>query len=214
MELAEAVKTRRSCRRFSRQALASGILEKIIEAGNCAPSHCNTQGWKFIFVDDDKIKESIFRAGGSITIKNAPYGVLVLYNIDLSDNSEYQDWLQSASAAIQNMLLTIHDLGLGGCWVCHLPNKRTLRKIFKIPRGYSPVAYLVFGYPKENMRPVPRQHIVADVLAFNRFIWPAGTVPFKIYFKRVLRKLYFILPSFLKKLLMPLTDKYIKKFSN
>ena len=214
MELEEAIKTRRSVRKFSNKELEEGLLERIIRAGNCAPSHCNTQGWKFIFVDDNKIKEKIYAAGGSYAIKDAPYGILVLYNTALSDNLEYQDWVQSSAAAIQNMLLTIHNLGLGACWICHLPNKRTLRKIFNIPKNYSPIAYMIFGYPKEGSCEMPRKYEINEVLAINKFIWPKENIPTKIYLKRVSKKIYFTLPSFIKKLIMPLTDKFVKKFFN
>ncbi|KKT93484.1 MAG: NADPH nitroreductase (Oxygen-insensitive) [Parcubacteria group bacterium GW2011_GWF2_45_11] len=114
MNLEDIIKTRRSVRKFSDRRLEPGVLEKIIAAANFAPSHCNTQGWKFIFVDDYDLRFKIFNNGGSHVIKAAPYGILVLYDTTLSDNLEYQDWIQSGSAAIQNMLLTIHDLGLGG----------------------------------------------------------------------------------------------------
>lgn len=214
MELEEAIKTRRSARRFSKKELEPGVLEKIIEAGNNAPSHCNTQGWRFIFIDDDIIKEKIFAAGGSYAIKNAPYGILILYNTSLSDNLEYKDWIQSSAAAIQNMLLTIHNLGLGACWICHLPNKRTLRKIFNIPKNYSPIAYVIFGYPAEKLREMPRKYKLNDILAINKFIWPKEKIPAKIYLKRLSKKVYFVMPSFLKKLIMPLTDKLVKKFHN
>jgi len=214
MELKEAIKNRRSIRHFSSKKLDQGILEKIIEAGNYAPSHCNTQGWKFVFVDDEKIKEDIYSAGGSYAIKNAPYGILVSYNTASSDNLEYKDWIQSASAAIQNMLLTIHGLGLGGCWIGHLPSKKKLSKIFNIPKPYAPVAYIVLGYPQEAPRDMPRQHEINEILAVNKFIWPGEKVSTKIRLKRWSKKFYFILPSFVKKIIMPLTDKLVKKFHN
>ncbi|MFA5318154.1 MAG: nitroreductase family protein [Patescibacteria group bacterium] len=214
MELAEAIKTRRSIRHFSNKELAEGVLEKIIEAGNHAPSHCNTQGWKFVFVNDDKIKEEMYSAGGSYAIKNAPYGILVLYNSALSDNLEYQDWIQSGAAAIQNMLLTIHDLGLGGCWIGHLPSKKKLRKIFNISKSYTPIAYIIFGYPEVNPKEMLRKHKVDDILSVNKFIWPGEKVSAKIYLKRWSKKIYFVLPSFVKKAIMPLTDKLVKKFHN
>lgn len=214
MELEQAIKTRRSIRHFSERSLEAGILEKIIDAASHAPSHCNSQGWKFIFIDDDRIKEKIFAAGGSYAIKNAPYGILVLYNTALSDNLEYRDWLQSGAAAIENILLTMHGLGLGGCWICHLPNRKTLRKIFNIPKNYSPVAYVIFGYPKIEPRPLPRKHGLEEIWAANKFIWPAEKVAARIYLKRGLKKIYFILPVWLKKIIMPLTEKLVKKFDN
>ncbi len=214
MELEQAIKTRRSVRRFSERKLEAGILEKIIAAGAQAPTNCDTQGWKFIFVDDDKIKEKIIEAGGSYAIKNAPYGLLVLYHSALSDNLEYRDWIQSGSAAIQNMLLTMHDLGVGGCWICHLPNKRTLRKIFNIPGAYTPIAYVIFGYPAAPAREMPRRHKTEEIWAANKFIWPREKIKSAVYLRRALKRIYFVLPDFLKKILLPLTDKLVKKFYN
>ncbi|MFA6393961.1 MAG: nitroreductase family protein [Patescibacteria group bacterium] len=214
MELEQAIKTRRSVRRFTGRPLEQGVLEKIFNAGIQAPSHCNTQGWKFIFVDDADVKEKIFAAGGSYAVRNAPYGILVLYSTALSDNLEYRDWLQSSAAAIQNMLLTIHDLGLGGCWICHLPRKNVLRKIFSIPKLYSPVAYIIFGYPQTELLPMPRRYRLEEVWAANKFVWPNEKLRLNIRLKRVAKKIYFILPDFVKKIIMPLTDKLVKKFNN
>ncbi|MFA6106365.1 MAG: nitroreductase family protein [Patescibacteria group bacterium] len=214
MELERAIKTRRSIRHFSSRPLEQGILEKIFHAGIHAPSHCNTQGWKFIFIDDADVKEKIFAAGGSCAVRNAPYGILVLYNTALSDNLEYRDWLQSSAAAIQNMLLTIHDLGLGGCWICHLPRKKVLRKIFNIPKLYSPVAYLIFGYPKTEPLFMPRRYRLEEMWAVNKFVWPCEKLKPEIRLKRAAKKIYFVLPDFIKKVIMPLTDKLVKKFNN
>jgi len=214
MELNQAIKTRRSIRRFSDKKLTKEILEKILDAGRHAPSHCNTQGWKFIFIDSPKIKNEIFENGGSLTIKNAPYGILVLYNTALSDNLEYQDWIQSSSAAIQNMLLTIHECNLGGCWICHLPRKKILNKILHIPKPYSPVGYIAFGYTKENPVIMPRKNKINEIYSINKFIWPKDKIPLNIRCKRLFRKIYFLLPSFIKKMIFPIANKFIKKFHN
>ncbi len=214
MELKEAIKTRRSVRNFSNKKIEKEILEKIIEAGMWAPSHCNTQGWKFIFVDDQSIKNKIFDSGGSHVVKNAPSGVLVLYNKSKTDNLEFRDYIQSSSAAIQNMLLTSHDLGLGACWICHLPNKDALKKIFNIKKPYEPIAYIALGYPNQNSREIPRKNKLEDIYSLNTFSWQEEKTPFKIYLKRFLRKIYYKIPNFIKKLIFPLVDKFVKKFKN
>ena len=214
MELDEAIKTRRSIRKFSDKKLENGILEKIIETGNYAPSHCNTQDWKFIFIDNAEIKNKIFENGGAPVIKNAPYGILTLYNTASSDNIEYKDWVLSGAVAMQNMLLTIHDLGLGGCLICHLPRKKTLDKILNIQKPYSVIGYIAFGYPENKPIVVPRQHKVSELCAVNKFVWPKVKAPLDIRFKRIARRIYFRLPLFAKKLISPLIDKFIKKFHN
>ncbi len=214
MELNEAIKTRRSIRKFSNKKLENGILEKILEAGNYAPSHCNTQGWKFIFIDSSEIKNKIFENGGSPVIKDAPYGILTLYNTASSDNLEYRDWILSGAVAMQNMLLTIYDLGLGGCLICHLPRKKTLDKILNIQKPYSIIGYIAFGYPEEKPITIPRQHELKELYALNGFIWPKSKTPLNIRFKRISKKIYFRLPLFAKKLIFKLIDKFIKKFHN
>ena len=214
MELTEAIKTRRSIRVFSDRKLEKDVLEKVIEAGNYAPSHCNAQGWRFIFIDNQDIKNKIFENGASHVIKNAPYGILVVYNKALVDNTAYQDWIQSGSASMQNMLLTLHSLGLGGCWICHLPRKKVLNGILNIKKPYSPVAYLAFGYPKTIPVEVKRKKEIKEIYAVNKFVWQAEKTPLKIYFKRMARRVYYRLPLFAKKMIFPIVDKFVKKFRN
>jgi len=214
MQLEEIIKTRRSIRKLSKGKLDKETLEKIIDAGRHAPSHCNTQGWKFIFIDDEKIKNEIFENGGSFVIKNAPYGILTVYNRSLSDNIEYSDYIQSGAAAIENMLLTIHDLGMGGCWVCHLPKKKTLIRILKIKKPHTPIAYIAFGFPEVMPNKIERKNEINEIYATNQFPWPEERSGFKIRLKRILRKLYFVLPVPIKKMISPIVDKFVKKFEN
>jgi len=136
MDFISLIKTRRSIRLFQDKKIDRKTAKKIIEIATYAPSACNIQGWRFIVVDDQTKKQEIVDHGGSINIKNAPLGILVLYD-NRTKNTEYADDVQSAAAAIQNMLLKIHDLGLSACWTCHLPSRKQLRKIFNIPKIIS-----------------------------------------------------------------------------
>ena len=90
---------------------------KVIEAGMWAPSACNLQNWKFIVIDNQNLKEKLVDWGAAIFIKHAPMAILVLYD-NRTANIEYQDHIQSAAAAIQNMLLAAISLELGTCWIC------------------------------------------------------------------------------------------------
>jgi len=214
MQLEEAIKNRRSIRKFTDKKIEKELLDKIISAGQHAPSHCNTQGWKFIVIDDEKIKNKIFENGGSFVIRDAPYGILTTYNSALSDNTEYSDYIQSGAAAIENMLLTIHDLDLGGCWVCHLPRKKTLRKILNIKKPYTPIAYIAFGFTDNTSVKIARKNNIDEIYATNKFPWPKEKTPFGVRGKRIVRKLYFLMPSFIKKLISPVVDRFVKKFNN
>ena len=58
---------------------------------------------------------------------------------------------QSIGAAIQNMLLAAHTMGLGACWIsAPLFCPQTVRKALKLRKDWSPAALVVVGYPKEK----------------------------------------------------------------
>ena len=108
-----------------------------------APSACNRQAWKFIIIDEKDIKDLICKNFGSNIIENAPAGILVLYRNDVSFNYRlYKDHFQSAAAAIQNILLSAYESGLGTCWVCNLPSPKYLKKLLNIPKSYEVIAYM------------------------------------------------------------------------
>lgn len=62
--------------------------------------------------------------------------------------------VQSVAAAIENMLLAAHAMGLGACWFCApLFCMETVRKVLKLPPDFEPQALITLGYPAE--RPLP-----------------------------------------------------------
>jgi len=183
-----------------------------------APSACNIQGWRFIIIDNQTKKQEIVDHGGSINIKNAPLGVLVLYD-NRTKNTEYADDVQSAAAAIQNMLLIIHNLGLGACWTCHLPSKKRLRKIFNVPNVMSPIAYIAIGYKKSEPAEMPRKYNLDEIVGFNEFspnINIQNTKQSNLLIKKILTKIYRLMPvSIKRKWLNQYLDKnFVKKFKN
>ena len=80
------------------------------------------------------------------------------------------------SAAIENMLLEAHSLGLGACWV-HGPvastrDAKKFKEILKIPTGmgeYKVIAYVAIGWPKEQ-RKHPRPKLpLEDMVYWEEF---------------------------------------------
>ncbi len=211
MDLFDAINFRRSIRRYSDKKISREDIEKIVEASIHAPSACDIQGWKFIVIDNPELMKEIVNMGAASFIKNAPFGILVLYD-NKTDNLEYMDHIQSAAAAIQNMLLAAYALGIGGCWVCHLPRKQELRKLFGIPKNYDPIAYIAMGYPKEGSKSRPRKYGVKELISYNKFDFVEGETPdidINLHLKRFFRRLYYLLPF--RKYLKPIVDKKFEK---
>lgn len=218
MDFFSLIKTRRSVRIFQKKEVDQKTVRKIIEMATYAPSACNIQGWRFIVIDDQKKKEEIVNMGGSINIKKAPLGILVLYD-NRTKNIQYADHIQSAAAAIQNLLLAVHYLGLDACWICHLPPKNQLRKIFKIPKTLSPIAYIMIGYKKNEPVIVPRKHNLNQIISFNSFSPNTpleNTSALKLFLLKILMKIYFLIPNWIKRkwLNQYLDKRFVKKFEN
>ena len=111
---------------------------------------------------------------------------------------EYADDIQSASAAVQNLLLAAHHLGLGGCWICHLPPKKQLRKLLGIPDIFSPVAYVLIGHLSRPPEEMPRKYKADEIVCFNTFssgIAIEEKSRIKMAAERILMRFYYLLPT-------------------
>lgn len=209
MDIFDAIYRRRSIRKFISKEIEEKKLRKIIEAAIQAPSACDIQGWRFIIIRNKKTKEKIINAGATSLIKNSPVGILVLYN-NMTDNKEYLDHIQSAAAAIQNMLLAAYSLNIGSCWICNLPDKKRLRMVLNIPKHYDPIAYILLGYYKNKVKKKERK--VEGIVFSEKFTKreKVGVLKnTKVITKRMCRKIYHKIPF--KKPIKKMVDSVFEK---
>lgn len=205
MELINAIKGRRSVRKFKNEKISRAMVEKIIDIARWAPTASDRQSYRFIVVDDEKIKEKLVRMGAAVFVKTSPMGILVLYSNETS-SKDYGDYIQSASAAIQNILLVAYSMNIGTCWICHLPNKSHVRRLFGIPRNYDPIAYIVMGYYDRELKPPPRKYGINELVSYNRFDFR------EIKEKMTLKgRIYSKLPPTIKKKLRYQDDYWCRK---
>jgi nitroreductase len=168
MELDETIFDRRSIRRFKDTKIPKEYIKSIINSGQWAPSACNKQLNHFIVVDNPQIKSMLVEKAGSIPlIKRAPVIIVITYNSQFSFGKNNAN-LQSASAAIQNMLLKAYSLGLGSVWLSSMGDKEKVKKILEIPKHYNLASFLALGYPDEQ--PIaPERKKVEEVCSYNNF---------------------------------------------
>lgn len=168
MDIKEIILSRRSCRIFSDRKVEDSKIEELITAAINAPSACNKQAWKFIIVDSNEKKQMLTDKGASKVVGLSPQGILVLYRNDVTINGKlYKDYIQSASAAIENILLMANYLELGACWLCDLPRPKYVKRIFDIPNNYDVIAYIAIGYPKEDLTAISIAHY-GDIGAYKK----------------------------------------------
>ncbi len=152
MDVLDAIFTRRSVRKYTEGHITQEQLMTIIKAGCFAPSAHNRQPWHFVVIKD---KEKLQAIAGF-----HPYGkmlpgadICIVVCGDKQRQSETGFLIEDCSAAIQNMLLAIHGLGLGGVWcglypVTHLT--KGMKKMLSLPDSIIPVGLISLGRKGEE----------------------------------------------------------------
>lgn len=207
---------RSSCRQFLPDPVPMEKLKELCSYGVKAPTACNFQEWRFVILTDRKRMEELVVRGGSKLLSSAPACILMFYASD-TKNILYHDNLQSASAAVENMLLAAPQLGLGACWICNLPRPSEICRMFDVPMRYSPTAAVITGFPAKNTKPMPLRMDLDEIIGENRFPRlkkEPGYSPLKLFLSRMIVLTYRFSPLWLKRLwLNDLIDrKFTKKF--
>jgi nitroreductase len=151
-EVLNAIKSRRTIRRFKPDPIDDQKLRMILEAGGWAPSFSNLQPWKFIVAKDQKIKNELDKVSREnvlhLGIKEAP--VVIIVCVDQRIDPLHA--IEAGVAATQNMALAGHSLGLGVGWIGVLGTKAeaAIQKLFQFPETTRVVSLLPVGYSAES----------------------------------------------------------------
>jgi nitroreductase len=155
MDVLEAIKGRRSVRSFkSEKNVSKETVQELIDAARWAPSAGNIQPWEFIIVRRPETKKRLSEAAlNQSFLEEAPVLIVVCADENRSSKGYGQRGrtlycIQDTAAAIQNIHLTAHSLGLGTCWVGAFKEEEA-SKILKLPQGIRPVALIPVGYPSK-----------------------------------------------------------------
>ncbi|MCL2149718.1 MAG: nitroreductase family protein [Dehalococcoidia bacterium] len=152
METLEAILTRRSIRRYTEEQVPQETIQKLLEAGMCAPSACDFQPWHLVVIDDHKILDEIpsFHRHAAM-LREAPLAILVCGD---PETSRY--WQQDCSAVSQNILLAAHAMGLGAVWLGLYPREartQPMQKLLGLPETIMPLSLIALGHPAEEKAP-------------------------------------------------------------
>lgn len=157
----EAIKKRRSVRAFKPDAIPDDVLRRVLEAAQWAPSAGDLQARDFIVVKDIGIRKALsYAAWNQNFIAEAPVDVVVCANerrssVRYGRRGKDLYCILDAAAAVQNLMLAAHALGLGTCWVGAFDDDE-VRKILGLPDWERPIAIIPIGYPAEVPRETPR----------------------------------------------------------
>jgi nitroreductase len=150
MDVLEAIRTRRSIRKFKDQDVSHDLIDQILTAGTWAPSGMDNQPWRFAVIRDKRLKSQIARlAEQSKMVENAPVIIPVFFDHHAGYDTTKD--IQTMGACIQNMLLAIHGLGLGGVWLGQIrKNMDKVRILCGAPETYELMAVIVLGFSAQK----------------------------------------------------------------
>ena len=163
----DEIKARRSIRVFSTDQIEDNRIDQIIEMGTWAPSGLNNQPWRFIVVRDQDLKYKLsLQTKNSQVIQSAPACIAVF--LDHTQSYDRVKDIQAIGACIQNMLLTIHHLGLGGAWLGEiLKNRESVEEILEAPKNCELMAVIALGFPAERRGTGTRKAVDQVVIGRN-----------------------------------------------
>ncbi len=169
MESLEALKTRRSVRKYRNGKVPEEIIDEIINCAMYSPSAFDYQPWHFIVIDNRETFDNILKvATHAEMISGASHAVILCGDRKLEENTGLL--IQDISAATQNLLLAAHTYGLGAVWVGIYPFEEIiegLKRLFNLPDYIVPVSMAVIGYPGE--KPQQPERYKKDRVHYNKW---------------------------------------------
>jgi len=167
MEVNRTIRERRSIRAFQPSPVTEEAIEKLVELGNMAPSAGNLQAREFIVVRDGKTREALATAAlDQSFVSEAPVCIVVCVNYKRITHygARGRDLyvFHDTGAAVQNILLAAHAMGLGTVWVGAF-NENPVRRLLRLPEHIRPVALVPVGHPAEHPQMASRRSL-SDIL--------------------------------------------------
>ncbi len=149
-ELLSFMKSRRSIRKYKKEKIPTGIIDKLLEAGRWAPSGKNNQPWRFSVISNSEVKSQL---SGLTKYRRIVEECDVCIAVFLSLTAAYHrdKDMMSMGACIQNILLAAESHGIGAVWLGEiLSRKDEVNDLLGIDRDNELAAVIALGYPDEK----------------------------------------------------------------
>jgi len=179
MDLLEAIKGRRSARKYKPDPVPEETLQKVMEAVRWSPSWANTQCWEAIVVKDPKIKSELATAlpktnPALSSMLDAPIVIVLCGKKGVSGFKKGEaatvkgDWLMfDTGISMQTLCLTAYSLGLGTVVVGMFDHKKA-EEILGVPQNVEVVAITPLGYPAAEGT-APKRKELSDFVFHDKY---------------------------------------------
>lgn len=171
MSVLDIIRQRRSVRVYKSDPIPEESLLRILEAARLAPSGKNLQPWKFILVQEKKMKKKLAIASNKQDfIADAP---LVLVACGFPDEcyrsmGRYmKSWPVDVTIALEHMILQAQEEGLGTCWIGSFEEEE-VKTLLSVPDFVRVLALTPLGYPGEKPESRGRKSL-EEIISYDSF---------------------------------------------
>lgn len=186
-EVIKNILSRRSVRKFKPEQIIENELNLILDAARSAPSGMNAQSWHFTVIRNRQkleklnslIVEAAMQSADELMKKavnrqslnyfyNAPT-VVIVSNVEAKSSMSTPE--ADSAAALQNIFLAAHSMGIGSCWVhilyftAQTPELRHYLEELGIPKGHKIYGTAILGYPEGEIHSeIPRREGTVNIV--------------------------------------------------
>jgi len=152
MSVIDAIKSRRSIRKYKSDAIPREIIEQIVEAGEYAASGMNRQQTIVVAITNKEIRDRLSKDNASVMGRGgdpfygAPAVLVVLAAKDCPTG------IYDGSLVMGNLMLAAHSLGIDSCWIhraketFEMPQWKQFLKDIGVEGEYVGIGNCILGY--------------------------------------------------------------------
>ena len=161
MHIDNAIKGRRSIRKYQDRDVQDSVLHELLDLARYAPSSLNGQPWQFVIVKDQQTKRRLVeikqahcpvnkRHYAPAFLEHAPVVLIVC----VDRKTSYDREIENGMLATANIMLAAHGRGLGSvCMTAYANHDSELSKevqyLLALPEDIMPITIIPLGYPAE-----------------------------------------------------------------
>jgi nitroreductase len=155
MEFMEAVRKRRSIRKYKKDSISDEDINYVLEAARLAPSWGNRQCWRYIVVKDEELRKRITMRDWA---EEAPIIIVGCADPTKAGNKDGKPYyMLDMGISMEHLMLAATERGLGTCWIGGQLDEKPVKEALNIPENIRVVALTPLGYRDEFPQPKDRK---------------------------------------------------------
>ena len=162
----DAIRSRRSIRKYTGEPIAEPVRRAILEAGFYAPSAMNRRPFHFVSITDRELMQKLSDLHPYAKMLPLADWAIIVCGDESVSGPFYMD---DCAAATQNILLAAHSLGVGAVWcgVDHTERQQSFGELLGLPEHIKAYSLIVLGMPAEEKETLDR--VEPDKIHENRW---------------------------------------------